>query len=278
MRQRQNLVGARDAFRRAGLTQASAQGSNASGFHTDPGAEAHQQPAAVGAVGRRATAGAGTAVSAPRQAMRLAAQRAYAKQQSSSSGGSGGAGVAAAHEWGAAALVHAARDAAATLIQCRYRGRSVRRRWLTPAATALVHDIVGTQRLRGASLSWRVSRSQLVAKKRQLVAVLSAPPGGVAAQVGTDGRGRWDRLRGQRQPHQQVAASHPLEDGRHLEGGGYWAAANQGTAGYGYGYGYGDSTGGGRAPAGVEGQHAGDMMMMGRAALPLPQMPPPPPP
>ena len=66
MRQRQNLVGARDAFRRAGLTQASAQGSNASGFHTDPGAEAHQQPAAVGAVGRRATAGAGTAVSAPR--------------------------------------------------------------------------------------------------------------------------------------------------------------------------------------------------------------------
>ena len=241
MRQRQDLADARDAFQRAGLVS-SADGNaqvrtdTQRASTTDAG---HDR--LVAAAHRRGTAGA--ARSAPRQAMYLAAQRAYAKQQRIT----GAVGMPS--EWDAAALVHAVRDNAAILIQCHYRGSSVRRRWQMAAATALVHDIVRIERLRGVSLSWRVSKSQLVAKKRQLVDMLSSPTARVAGA-------------GPQQNEHSAIAQH-LQDGQQREG--VQALGSSGGGGYWGGYGHGDPV--------------DDMMrtaaLWGQPPLPPMQLPPP---
>ena len=81
------------------------------------------------------------------------------------------------------------------------------------------------QSLRGVSLSWRVTKSQLVAKKRQLVAMLSSPT------VDAKGRER------QQNEHARSVAAHQPRGSQHV-GFVHAPASNSGDGHWGYGHGY----------------------------------------
>jgi len=128
--------------------------------------------------GQRQVPRQASGVHAPRQALELAQQRPARIYRAPGvwADRRGPETEEAALEWGVAAVVHTARDAAATLIQSSYRGGSVRRRWFLPQAVTLVDQINATQHLRGTSFR-RISASQLASKKAELCQLLSTPIG-----------------------------------------------------------------------------------------------------